>query len=213
MVSRSSSLMPMSIWPALLFPCPSPDARCPDQRWLILLRAPTAGSARLRIVGQAPGREVHETGVPWDDASGARLQAWLGLSAAHFYDPAKAAIMPMGFCYPGKGASADNPPRRECAPRWHVRLSAELPAIGLTVLLGPRCAIFPLARQRRPTRSGHGAAGCRRLARRRAISLGSPSTLGSGPNWCRRFEARSARWDCRAQRPIFFSADALCRAT
>ena len=93
-------------------------------------------SARLRIVGQAPGRKVHETGVPWNDASGDRLRAWLGLSTAQFYDPAKVAIIPMGFCYPGKAASGDKPPRRECATRWHARLNVELPSIGLTVLVG-----------------------------------------------------------------------------
>ena len=73
-------------------------------------------SARLRIVGQAPGRKVHESGVPWDDASGDRLRAWLGLTPAQFYDPAKVAVVPMGFFYPGKAASGDKPPRRECAP-------------------------------------------------------------------------------------------------
>jgi uracil-DNA glycosylase len=93
-------------------------------------------TARLRIVGQAPGRKVHETGVPWDDASGDRLRSWLGLTPAEFYDPAKVAITPMGFCYPGKAASGDNPPRRACALRWHDRLKAELPDIGLTVLVG-----------------------------------------------------------------------------
>ena len=93
-------------------------------------------SARLRIVGQAPGRKVHETGVPWDDASGHRLRDWLGLTPAQFYDPAKVAIIPMGFCYPGKATSGDMPPRRECAQHWHARLEAELPDIGLTVLVG-----------------------------------------------------------------------------
>jgi uracil-DNA glycosylase len=93
-------------------------------------------TARLRIVGQAPGRKVHESGIPWDDASGDRLRGWLGLAPAQFYDPAMVAIVPMGFCYPGKAASGDSPPRRECAPRWHARLAAELPGIALTVLVG-----------------------------------------------------------------------------
>jgi uracil-DNA glycosylase len=93
-------------------------------------------SARLRIIGQAPGRKVHETGVPWDDASGDRLRSWLGLTPAQFYDPAKVAILPMGFCYPGRAASGDRPPRRECALHWHARINAELPNIGLTVLVG-----------------------------------------------------------------------------
>jgi len=103
------------------------------------------GSARLRIVGQAPGRKVHETGVPWNDVSGDRLRRWLGLTPAQFYDPAKVAIIPMGLCYPGKAASGDNPPRRECAPRWHDRLNAELPDIGLTVLVGQYAVAHYLA--------------------------------------------------------------------
>jgi uracil-DNA glycosylase len=95
-----------------------------------------ARPARLRIIGQAPGRRVHETGIPWDDASGRRLRAWLGLTLAQFYDPGKVAIVPMGFCYPGKAASGDKPPRRECAPRWHAKLDLELRNIGLTALVG-----------------------------------------------------------------------------
>lgn len=95
-----------------------------------------APQARLRIVGQAPGRKVHETGIPWNDASGDRLRAWLGLSSAQFHDPARVAIMPIAFCYPGKARSGDNPPRPECAPRWHDALNARLPAIGLTLLVG-----------------------------------------------------------------------------
>ena len=93
-------------------------------------------SARLRIVGQAPGRRVHETGIPWNDPSGDRLRNWLGLSPEQFYDPRKVAIVPMGFCYPGKANSGDNPPRPECAPRWHEKLNAYLPDISLTLLLG-----------------------------------------------------------------------------
>ena len=92
--------------------------------------------ARLRIIGQAPGRRVHESGVPWDDASGQRLRDWLGLTPEQFYDPAKVAILPIGFCYPGKAASGDNPPRPECAPLWHDRLNAELGAVRLTLLIG-----------------------------------------------------------------------------
>jgi uracil-DNA glycosylase len=107
-------------------------------------------AARLRIVSQAPGRKVHETGVPWNDASGDRLRAWLGLTPAQFYDPRKVAIMPMAFCYPGKAASGDNPPRRECAPLWHARLNAELPNIGLTVLVG-QYALAHYLPDRKPT--------------------------------------------------------------
>jgi len=80
------------------------------------------------IVGQAPGSKVHRSGIPWDDASGDRLRDWLGLDCQTFFDDAKVAILPMGFCYPGAGKSGgDNPPRRECAPHWHGRLLKHLP--------------------------------------------------------------------------------------
>ena len=92
--------------------------------------------ARLLIVGQAPGLKVHETGIPFNDASGDRLRAWLGMTREQFYDPARVAIVPMGFCYPGRGRSGDNPPRPECAPAWRARLLAELPRIELTLLVG-----------------------------------------------------------------------------
>jgi uracil-DNA glycosylase len=93
-------------------------------------------SARILIIGQAPGIKVHRSGIPWDDDSGKRLREWTGLSAEHFYDPAKVALMPMGFCYPGKGVSGDLPPRPECAPLWHDRILALLPADRLTLLVG-----------------------------------------------------------------------------
>ncbi|MGU7770562.1 uracil-DNA glycosylase family protein [Burkholderia sp. MR1-5-21] len=92
--------------------------------------------ARILIVGQAPGARVHASGIPWDDASGKRLREWLGVDADTFYDPTRFAIVPMGFCYPGRGASGDNPPRPECARLWLDRLLAELPAIRLTLLIG-----------------------------------------------------------------------------
>ncbi len=92
--------------------------------------------ARLLIAGQAPGRRVHESGVPFDDASGDRLRAWLGLTRAEFYDPALVAIAPMGFCYPGTGASGDLPPRKECAPAWRAALLTHLPRIDLTLVIG-----------------------------------------------------------------------------
>jgi uracil-DNA glycosylase len=93
-------------------------------------------SARLLIIGQAPGSRVHDSGVPWDDASGARLREWTGLSEAQLHDPARVALMPMGFCYPGKAAGGDLPPRKECAPQWHARVLAALPADRLTLLVG-----------------------------------------------------------------------------
>jgi uracil-DNA glycosylase len=99
-----------------------------------VLRA--AAGARLMIVGQAPGMKVQETGVPWNDLSGDRLRKWLSLSREEFYDESKIAIIPTGFCYPGKGPGGDLPPRPECAPLWHPRLRAALPGIRLTLLIG-----------------------------------------------------------------------------
>lgn len=92
--------------------------------------------ARIIIIGQAPGLKAHHSGTPWNDLSGERLRAWLGVSAQEFYDPSLFAIMPMGFCYPGKGKSGDLPPRPECAPSWHARLLAAMPHIQLTLLIG-----------------------------------------------------------------------------
>jgi len=96
-----------------------------------------ASTARLLIVSQAPGSKVHQSGIPWDDASGDRLRDWLQLDTALFYDPARVAILPMGFCYPGAGKSGgDKPPRPECAPLWHDRLLNYLPNNRLTLLIG-----------------------------------------------------------------------------
>lgn len=93
-------------------------------------------SARLLIVGQAPGTRVHETGIPWNDPSGDRLRDWLQMDREVFYDENQIAIIPMGFCYPGRGKGGDLPPRPECAPQWHERLLAELPDLQLTLLVG-----------------------------------------------------------------------------
>lgn len=95
-----------------------------------------SATARLVIVGQAPGTKVHESGVPWYDASGDRLREWTGLSKAEFYDASKVALVPMGFCYPGTGTSGDLPPRPECAPLWHERVLDVLPPDRLTLLVG-----------------------------------------------------------------------------
>ncbi|RRJ83405.1 uracil-DNA glycosylase family protein [Aestuariirhabdus litorea] len=92
--------------------------------------------ARLLIIGQAPGLRVHESGIPWNDASGQRLRDWMGLTAERFYDPQRVAIVPMGFCYPGRGRGGDRPPRPECAPLWHQALLAQMPSIRLTLLVG-----------------------------------------------------------------------------
>ena len=93
-------------------------------------------TARILVVGQAPGTKVHESGIPWNDASGKRLREWMKVDDKIFYDPTKIAIIPMGFCYPGKGKSGDLPPREECAPLWHKKLLAHLPNIKITLLIG-----------------------------------------------------------------------------
>lgn len=92
--------------------------------------------SRLIIVGQAPGRRVHESGIPWDDASGENLRHWLGIDKTVFYDRRRIALVPMGFCYPGTGKSGDLPPRPECAPLWHGQLMAQMPNVRLTLLIG-----------------------------------------------------------------------------
>ena len=96
-----------------------------------------SATARVLIAGQAPGTRVHETGIPWNDASGERLRGWLGLTSERFYDTARIAIVPMGFCYPGRLPNGgDAPPRRECAPLWRARLLALMPELRLTLLVG-----------------------------------------------------------------------------
>jgi len=95
-----------------------------------------AATARILIVGQAPGLSVHLSGIPWNDASGKRLRNWMGIDGETFYDASNIAIIPMGYCYPGRGAGGDKPPRRECAEVWLDALLAELPHIQTTLLLG-----------------------------------------------------------------------------
>jgi uracil-DNA glycosylase len=99
-----------------------------------VLRA--AATARILIVGQAPGARVHRTGIPWDDPSGERLRAWMGVSKDEFLDESRIAIIPMGYCYPGRGNGGDLPPRAECAQLWLEKLLARLPRIELTLLIG-----------------------------------------------------------------------------
>jgi uracil-DNA glycosylase len=99
-----------------------------------VLRA--AATARILIIGQAPGSRVHQTGIPWDDASGERLRSWMGVSKDGFYDESRIAIIPMGYCYPGRGNGGDLPPRPECAQLWLEKLLAKLPLIELTLLIG-----------------------------------------------------------------------------
>lgn len=92
--------------------------------------------SRIIIIGQAPGTKVHATGIPWNDPSGDTLRAWLNVDKAAFYDTRNFALMPMGFCYPGKGRSGDLPPRPECAPLWHERLRRHMRKAQLTLLVG-----------------------------------------------------------------------------
>ena len=92
--------------------------------------------AKILIAGQAPGRKVHETGVPFDDPSGNRLRDWMGISRETFYDDSKIAIVPMGFCFPGTGKSGDLPPRAECAPAWREQLLGHLSHIQVTLVVG-----------------------------------------------------------------------------
>jgi len=107
-------------------------------------------TARILIAGQAPGRLVHETGIPWNDRSGDRLRDWLGLDREIFYDERRIAIVPMGFCYPGVDKNGgDNPPRPECAPTWQARFLALMPRIDLTLLVGRYAQEFHLAAGRR----------------------------------------------------------------
>ena len=110
-----------------------------------------APSARILIVGQAPGTRVHETGIPWNDPSGDRLRDWMNIDRDTFYDTRKIAIVPMGFCYPGRGKSGDLPPRPECAPLWHERVLKALPRIRLKILTGSYAQGYYLGSQRKKT--------------------------------------------------------------
>ncbi len=92
--------------------------------------------ARIAIIGQAPGTRVHKTGIPWDDPSGKQLRKWMGVSDKMFYNPQWIALVPMGFCYPGRGRSGDLPPRPECAPLWHPTLWDRMPRLELLLTIG-----------------------------------------------------------------------------
>jgi len=95
-----------------------------------------SSSSKILIVGQAPGRLVHESGIPWNDPSGNRLRGWMEVDRELFYDESVFAIVPMGFCYPGTGRNGDYPPRKECAPQWHSQIMNQIPEIQLTLLIG-----------------------------------------------------------------------------
>ena len=120
------------------------EGRIPEPRPVFRLSAP----ARILIVGQAPGTRVHATGIPWNDPSGDRLRAWMGLTRDEFYDASRIAILPMGLCYPGKGPSGDLPPRPECAPLWHPPAVEKLGQVELILLVGSYAHEFYLKKPR-----------------------------------------------------------------
>lgn len=102
--------------------------------------------ARVLIAAQAPGRKVHETGLPFNDASGDRLREWMGVTREVFYNPQQIAIIPMGFCYPGTGTSGDLPPRPECAPAWRASLLQHLQNLEITLVIGQYAQNYHLAK-------------------------------------------------------------------
>jgi uracil-DNA glycosylase len=112
-----------------------------------VLRA--SSTARILVVGQAPGTKVHATGIPWNDASGERLRAWMGIDRDTFYDESRIAIVPMGFCYPGRGKGGDNPPRPECARTWHPHLVPLLKNVRLILLIGQYAQAYFLRERRK----------------------------------------------------------------
>ena len=112
-----------------------------------------SAEARLLIVSQAPGARVHATGIPWNDASGRRLRDWLQLDEATFYDESRVAIVPMGFCYPGRAGSGDAPPRLECRATWHPRLLPLLRNVELTLSIGQYAQAYCLGARRKPSLS------------------------------------------------------------
>lgn len=92
--------------------------------------------SKIAIVGQAPGTKVHQSGIPWDDQSGKKLRQWLNVTDVQFYNTDNFAIIPMGFCYPGKAKTGDLPPRPECAPQWHAQLFERMPNLEMILLVG-----------------------------------------------------------------------------
>ncbi len=108
-------------------------------------------NSRILVIGQAPGSRVHQTGIPWNDPSGKRLRQWMNISDERFYDPEWIGIVPMGFCYPGKGKSGDLPPRPECAPLWHSRLLEQMPEVELTLLIGQYAQAYYLGENAKRT--------------------------------------------------------------
>lgn len=108
-------------------------------------------TAKILIVSQAPGRRVHETGIPFNDPSGDRLRAWMGIDREIFYDATRIAILPMGFCYPGTGKYGDFPPRPECADAWRKKLLLRMPNIQLTLVVGQYAQDWHLSEKQKHT--------------------------------------------------------------
>ncbi|MTI30191.1 uracil-DNA glycosylase family protein [Cytophagales bacterium RKSG123] len=113
-----------------------------------------SSQAKILIVGQAPGTKVHQTGIPWNDASGDKLREWMDVDKETFYDENQIAIVPIGFCYPGKGKSGDLPPRKECAPLWHEKILKLLPNLELILLVGLYAQKFYLGKENKKTLTG-----------------------------------------------------------
>jgi len=110
-----------------------------------------SAKSKILIVGQAPGTAVHASGIPWDDPSGRRLRTWLDVDDDTFYEADIFGIVPMGFCYPGKGKSGDLPPRPECAPLWHEALFEKMPNLEMILLIGQYAQKYYLGKQRKKT--------------------------------------------------------------
>lgn len=108
-------------------------------------------NSKIVIIGQAPGTKVHASGIPWDDASGKQLRNWLGVSNEEFYNEQNFAIVPMGFCYPGRGKGGDMPPRPECAPQWHEQLWDLMPNVELVLLIGTYAQRYYLRKDAKKT--------------------------------------------------------------
>lgn len=125
--------------------CPLPH----EPRPVVRVRA----GARILIAGQAPGRLVHQTGLPWNDPSGDRLRDWMGLDRDAFYAERNVAVAAMGFCYPGTVKGADLPPRKECAPLWRAKLMTALSGVRLTLLVGGYAQNWHLRDRAKPTLS------------------------------------------------------------
>jgi uracil-DNA glycosylase len=152
----------------------------------VLQVAPTA---RLLIAGQAPGVRVHQSGRPFTDPSGDRLRAWLGVTPDIFYDAARIAILPMGFCFPGLTAGgADLPPRRECAPAWRSRVMAALPRIELVLAVGQYAQAWHLGERARPTLTATVAAW------RDGLALSPPVIPLPHPSWRNNAWLRANPW-------------------